>query len=181
MLDRVRYVGEVGLDGSRGFGQHATAQTRVFRAVLGMVSEHGGRILTVHSRRATDEVLDCLGEEHAPSAILHWFSGTPRQLSRAVDMGCWFSVGPAMMCSAKGRSLVSAMPQGRVLTETDGPFGKLAGSNLRPVDSWKAVDELATLWSIGREQVVATLKQNLRCLAYTSGAHNPDHVPVIAA
>ncbi len=181
LLERVRYVGEVGLDGSPGFGQHAAIQTKVFKAILAMVSERGGRVLTVHSRRATDEVLTCLGDEHAPSAILHWFSGTPRQLNKAIDMGCWFSVGPAMFLSAKGRALVSAMPPARVLTETDGPFGKVEGANLRPIDSWRAVDKLAEVWGQPREQIVATLKNNLGQLAKTGGGKNPrQHSPVVA-
>ena len=29
--------------------------------------------------------------------VLHWFSGTKAELQRAVAMGCWFSVGPAMV------------------------------------------------------------------------------------
>lgn len=165
LLENVRYVGEIGLDGAPGFGQHASIQIQVLSRVLSMVSEQGGRILTIHSRRAVDDVLRCLGDEHAPSSILHWFSGTGRQLDRAIAMGCWFSVGPAMLASSKGRALVSKMPRDRILTETDGPFGKYAGAVLRPVDSWKAVDALASLWELSRQEIIEQLKQNLRQLA----------------
>ena len=73
------------------------------------------------------------------------------------------------------------MPQTRVLTETDGPFGKVDGANLRPIDSWRAVDELAEIWGQRREQVVATLKENLGRLAKTRGGKSPEHrAPIVA-
>lgn len=165
LLERVRYVGEIGLDGSPGFGRYASIQLRVFQSILAMVSERGGRILTVHSRRAASEVLACIGEEHAPRSILHWFSGSSRELDKAIAMGCWFSVGPAMMASASGRSLVARMPRDRVLTETDGPFAKHLGESLRPVDCWQAVSGLASVWSIEKSEAIALLKANLRRLA----------------
>lgn len=40
-------------------------------------------------------------------------------------MGCWFSVGPAMLQGARGTELVARMPRDRVLTESDGPFARL--------------------------------------------------------
>ncbi|MGO2232257.1 TatD family hydrolase [Psychrobacter sp.] len=58
--------------------------------------------------------------------VLQFFqhSSTQGQLKRAVNMGCWFTVGPAMLNTKKGQSLVSMMPKDRILTETDGPFAK---------------------------------------------------------
>ena len=53
------------------------------------------------------------------------FPALSRELSRAVDMGCWFSVGPAMLHGEKGRQLVLKMPRDRVLTESDGPFAQI--------------------------------------------------------
>lgn len=53
-----------------------------------------------------------------------------RELERAVALGCWFSVGPAMLAAEKARGLARAMPKERVLTETDGPFAKLTARAL---------------------------------------------------
>src|SRR3546814_10842246 len=65
----------------------------------------GGRVISLHSRRAAGEVLDAIESiRDAGTPILHWFSGTGRQLDRAIDLGCWFSVGPAMLRTEKGRS-----------------------------------------------------------------------------
>lgn len=174
LLSEARYVGEVGLDGSPGYGGHANVQRLVFERTLQLAEERGGRIITIHSRQAVDEVLKALGKwPGAGVPVLHWFSGTERQLRNAIAQGCWFSVGPAMLRSAKGRQLASLMPCNRVLTETDGPFGREKERPLRPVDSWLAVQQLAKLWRLSQEQVVTQLKNNLRTIV----TQVPDLVP----
>lgn len=166
LLPRTRYVGEIGLDGSPSFRGHADIQREVFGAVINASARMGGRILTVHSRRAVDDVLDVLARcPKAGVAILHWFSGTPAQLRRAVEMGCWFSVGPAMLRGDKGRQLAAAMPRSRLLTETDGPFATQGSRPLKPSDSWIAVDQLAKLWGMTKKEAGNQLLNNLRSLS----------------
>lgn len=128
------YVGEIGLDGGKGFKEHWNIQVKVFRHILDSVERSGGRIMTIHSRASAAAVLDEL-KRCAGIPILHWFTGTPRQLKDAIGMGCWFSVGPAMLVTKRGRELVSMIPIDRILTETDGPFGKYNGKALLPWDA----------------------------------------------
>lgn len=102
LLFKTKYVGEVGLDGSREFKQHFSVQKVVFERILESCTRSGGKILSVHSRGATSEVLERLHKfSDSGKPVLHWFSGTKNQLQLAIDMGCWFSVGPAMLCSKK--------------------------------------------------------------------------------
>jgi TatD DNase family protein len=71
--------------------------------------------MTIHSRRAATQVLDALeAHKSAGTPILHWFSGTKRELDRAVSMGCWFSVGPGMIYGQKGRDIVKMIPRDRL-------------------------------------------------------------------
>lgn len=165
LLPDVRYVGEIGLDGGPEFAASWTRQTEVFDAILRMCGQHGGRVYSVHSRRAVTAVLDAI-ERHPMSgtAILHWFAGTARELSRAVSLGCWFSVGPAMLDGAKGRALTSLMPRDRVLTESDGPFAQSKGVALSPWDVSLALAPLATLWETDTAGAGAQLRDNLRAL-----------------
>jgi len=173
LLPRSRYVGEIGLDGGPGYSQHHAIQSKVFDTVLRLSALGGGRIMSIHSRRAVDEILDRLAvTPDAGTPILHWFSGSARQLRRAADIGCWFSVGPAMLRGEKGRALALAMPTDRILTETDGPFASGPEGPLRPADAWQAVRQLATTWSIPVEEARARLLDNLRALSETG----PDHL-----
>lgn len=162
---RTRYIGEIGLDGSSGHGGFAAEQKKAFGLALAISERAGGKILTIHSRRAVDEVLAMLRQYPAAGApILHWFSGTDRQLREAAAMGCWFSVGPAMLQSEKGRRLAAQMPVDRVLTETDGPFATVKARPLVPEDAWVAVRQLALIWRVDQNALTMRLKQNLRAL-----------------
>ncbi|MDE2570135.1 MAG: TatD family hydrolase [Sphingomonadales bacterium] len=173
LLPRSRYVGEIGLDGGPGYGQHSAVQTKVFNAVLRLADTGGGRIMSIHSRRAVDEILDQLAANpNAGTPILHWFSGTAAQLRRATDIGCWFSVGPGMLRGEKGRSLAKAMPRDRILTETDGPFASGSNGPLHPVDAWQAVEQLAAIWGMPLAEAKSLLLENLRSLS----ASGPDHL-----
>ena len=79
-------------------------------------------------------------------------------------MGCWFSVGPAMLAGERGRSLVSRMPQHRVLTETDGHFALLDGASAFPLDVSCAVEALGSLWNLTATEVQRMVDENLRDL-----------------
>ena len=165
LVSETQFVGEIGLDGSERHRASLSVQSQVFKAVLRACESSGGRIMTIHSRAATSLVLDHL-EEHPKSGlpVMHWFSGTPRELARAIDLGCWFSVGPAMLRGAKGQRLASMMPVDRVLTETDGPIARNHGQVLMPWDVKEAEEALGSLWNLSAVRVQRQLSQNLRHL-----------------
>jgi TatD DNase family protein len=165
LLPEAQYVGEIGLDGAPEFRQAWKDQITVFERILAQCTMVGGRIMSVHSRRASGAVLDCL--ERIPRAgtpVLHWFSGDFRDLDRAIKLGCWFSVGPAMLTTEKGRSLAARMPRGRVLTETDGPFAQVNGRCIMPWDVESAMGRLAQVWNLPVGSVTQVMQDNFRNL-----------------
>lgn len=119
------FIGEVGLDfGKRCKGSEAV-QLAAFERVLATCG-HGGKVVSVHAVRAEDAMLDMLerfGTARANACIMHWFSGSSDQLQRAIGLGCFFSVGPKMAASKRGREYVKAIPEDRLLLETDAPAG----------------------------------------------------------
>jgi len=165
IMPRTRYVGEVGIDGSPNLRPSFELQRKVFARILRESAKLGGKILSIHSRRAATPVLDALSIEPGFGAgVLHWFSGNKKELDRAIELGCWFSVGPAMLLGTKGRDLISRMPPHRVLTETDGPFAQLNMKPLLPTDVTVAEEGLASIWGISKAQVSQRIFQNLRGL-----------------
>lgn len=167
LLPRTKYVGEIGLDGSPELKGQWEDQRYVFDYILSACEAAGGKVMTIHSRRAVEAVLDSLQAHPAAGVpILHWYSGGQRDLRRAIDAGCWFSVGPAMLLGEKGRKLVASMPRDRILTETDGPFATLDGRPALPWDVRTAVEMLAELWKIAVEDVDSLLDENLRKLSH---------------
>jgi TatD DNase family protein len=165
LLPDARYVGEIGLDGSPEFSSSWSDQCVVFDEILKSCGDAGGRIMSIHSRRSTSQVLDRLAHtSKANIPILHWFSGTLKELERAMALGCWFSVGPSMLRSAKGRQLVLQMPRDRLLTESDGPFASFNNRSALPWDVSEAVDTLTNLWGISQGAAPEALLNNLRRL-----------------
>jgi TatD DNase family protein len=178
LISETHYVGEIGLDGSPELRIHAGVQKRVFARVLRVSARHGGRILSIHSRRAADEVLECLrAEPDAGIPILHWFSGSKSQLKAAVAQGCWFSVGLPMLRSGKGRSLVADMPKDRILTETDGPFANDGGRTLTPTDAARTVAALGELWGISAEATDLRISANLKALTSFPSSAATNSIP----
>lgn len=166
LLPEARFIGEIGLDGSRRHRPSLPLQTDVFRTILRATADSGGRVMSIHSRGAAKETLDEL-EQHAGASIpvLHWFSGTQRELRRAIDLGCWFSVGPAMLKGEKGRKLAELMPVDRVLTETDGPFTRNGSQPFFPWDVCQAERILAQLWGLGVADAQQRLYENFSTLS----------------
>lgn len=162
LLPQTRYVGEIGLDGSPENRAQWEDQLTVFDRVLRLCADAGGRVLSIHSRRATSAVLDQLEAQPASGTpVLHWFSGTSRELQRAIQLGCWFSVGPAMLASQKGLALTAKMPVDRIITETDGPFARINGIAAFPWDCGRAIPVLASMWAKPEEAVQEQLDDNL--------------------
>lgn len=167
-------VGEVGLDGSARYRQNFDLQTQIFSAVVKRAQALGGRILSIHSRAAANEVLDIL--EQSPgfgTAVLHWFTDSAPLLRRANSMGCWFSVGPAMLTSANGRKLAAIMPMDRVVPESDGPFAKTSGNPIMPWEASGVAEQLSSIWCLPAATVSAALLRNgttLRSILAGSGA-----------
>jgi len=163
LLSSANYVGEIGLDGGRGFKDHWKVQLKVFQHILRSVNNAGGRIMTIHSRASAAAVLDVLlGVDGIP--ILHWFTGTQSQLKKAIDIGCWFSINPSMLETKKGYDLARMMPKERVLTETDGPFTKLSGRFLYPWDASLVIGKMACIWKCDIREAEAIIEHNFKQL-----------------
>lgn len=169
LVEQTRYVGEIGLDGAPEFKPHWNDQVEVFERILAACSNAGGKILSLHSRRASKDVLSRLAQHpRAGIPILHWFSGTLKEVERAIEQGCWFSIGPAMLVSSKGRALLERMPRDRVLTESDGPFAQVDSRSIWPWEAARAVLDLSVVWKIPPAAVKQQLSLNLERLASVS-------------
>lgn len=165
LLPKTRYVGEVGLDGSIPHRATLDDQSAILMEILLMCAASGGKIISLHSRGARGRLLDLLATEpKAGWPILHWFTGSVREIARASEMGCWFSVGPAMTSSEAGLRSVSAMPRERVLPETDGPFGMVKGRALHPWDAMGVCARLASVWGEPIAAIREQLQANFRKL-----------------
>lgn len=167
LLPQVRCVGEIGLDGGAASRRDWETQSAVFEHILAKCSAAGGRIMSIHSRKAASHVLDMLAKfPDAGIPILHWYSGGYEDLKRAIAFGCWFSVGPAMLQGVRGTALSARIPRHRILTESDGPFARVDGRRAFPWDVDVAQLRLAKIWGLTDKETEEILHGNLRQLFY---------------
>lgn len=188
-----RFIGEVGLDfaGVRDTEESRALQTDAFARILAACDEAPrpvdgaaavsddtamaanrtpcGKLISIHAVNAATAALDVLEQQGTLSrhqAIFHWFSGTSDDLQRAIKLGCFFSVGPRMLASRRGREYARQIPAGQLLLETDMPARE--GDNL-PAEVWRAelgnaLSGIAQLKGIDREILARELAETSRRL-----------------
>ncbi|MEO9365291.1 MAG: TatD family hydrolase [Nitrososphaera sp.] len=120
-ISRIKGIGEIGLD--RAIvkdGDEFKAQIKVFERMLS-IAERYGKPVSIHSRRAVDDVIDTLSSYRIKGVLLHWFSGSKKQLAIANSKGYYVSYGPVLVYSKEKQVLLSNTARDLVLIETDGP------------------------------------------------------------
>lgn len=165
LIPECKYIGEIGIDGSQPYRDSMVLQKTIFNRILDESRKNGGRIFSIHSRNAASDVLDCIENNlEAGKFVLHWFSGTKREVERAITLGCWFSVGPAMLDTKKGLELAKLIPKEKLLTETDGPFAMLKKESLKPGEVKFAEEIIGGMWKKNRIETLNILIENLNSL-----------------
>jgi TatD DNase family protein len=145
LLKTTRYVGEVGLDNLNKSPGNYETQKSVFSKILSACAEHQGKILTIHSRRADRDVISMIGNKFPGKVILHWFSGSLKELDLALSYGFYFSVNYSMTKSVNGQKIINALPLDRILIETDGPFILYKKEKASPLMCGVIADEVCRL------------------------------------
>lgn len=122
--DRVRAVGETGLDYFRTGEEGRAAQHESFRAHIEMAIRHD-KALVIHDRDAHEDVLAVLGEVGFPDRwVMHCFSGDAEFARRCLDRGAYLSfAGTVTFKNAQPvRDALALAPRDRILVETDAPY-----------------------------------------------------------
>jgi TatD DNase family protein len=140
--ERVRAVGETGLDAYRTGEEGRAAQERSFRAHVA-IAKATGKALVIHDRDAHADVLRVLDDEGAPEhVVMHCFSGDERFAADCVKRGYVLSFAGTVTFknAAYLREAARVTPPDQILVETDAPFltpmpyrGRPNGSYLIPL------------------------------------------------
>jgi TatD DNase family protein len=121
-LDSIDGIGEIGLDPVyAGINESSyDKQKEVFQSMLAL-AERTKKPVSIHSRGSLDHILEMLKTYDIRNGLLHWFSGSKKQLARSTDMGLFVSYGPVLIYSEEKKVLLKNTPKNRFLVETDGP------------------------------------------------------------
>lgn len=150
-------VGETGLD----FQEKCTnrvEQEECFAAHLDLARELN-RPVAVHCVRAWGRLVEILRVHPAPRVLLHAFGGAAELIPELVELNCWFSFcgSAANPQSKRVRASAAAVPNGRLLIETDSPDFPLAGClpPNEPANLAVVVRAIAELRGIAVEKLAA--------------------------
>ncbi|WP_444949866.1 TatD family hydrolase [Micromonospora ureilytica] len=122
--DRVRGIGETGMDFFRTGDEGRAAQEESFRAHIAIAKRYG-KTLVIHDRDAHADVLRILDDEGAPDrVVLHCFSGDADFARECVHRGYLLSfAGTVTFGSATAlREAAALTPVDQLLVETDAPY-----------------------------------------------------------
>ena len=155
LAESTPFVGELGLDGASRVPMNM--QRRTLATALGVLQQNP-RITSLHSYRATSEILRLIDECPQPGLILHWWLGTKSETNRAIELGCYFSVN---ISSVRRRALLSQIPLDRFLPETDHPFGDKGQGTRRPGEVGQVEAALAEVHGLRTEEIRTRTWQNL--------------------
>jgi TatD DNase family protein len=136
--ERVRAVGETGLDFFRTGEDGRGAQLRSFEAHI-EIAKSNNIALQIHDRDAHAEVTETLLRVGAPKkTVLHCFSGDAEFARVCIDNGWYMSfAGTVTFGNASGiREALSIAPRELILVETDAPFLTPAPFRGRPNGSY---------------------------------------------
>ena len=154
-------IGEIGLDGT--YHVPYDRQKQIFGSMLAL-AESTGKPVSIHSRKALDDVLDMLSSYKIRGVLLHWFDGNKKQLAKAMDMGLYVSYGPALVYATDKQVLLRNTERSKFLVETDGPvsYSRCFG-NTPAVPTGFLVSVIASVvrtLNIPYEEITNLLEQN---------------------
>lgn len=119
------YIGEIGLDFSMNYINTKISQIEVFTKIISWCELLDQKVISIHALKSASTLLEILSryKKHNENIyIMHWFTGTSAQLSKAVEFGCYFSINPKMLKTKSGIECIRKIPLDRILLETDAPF-----------------------------------------------------------
>jgi len=131
--NRVRAVGECGLDFNRDFSPRPQ-QEKVLESHLALAVELQMPVF-LHERDANQRLLDILRDyrDRLPAAVVHCFTGEQRALFSYLDLDLHIGITGWICDERRGahlHPLVRDIPRGRLMLESDAPY--LLPRTLRP-------------------------------------------------
>lgn len=164
-LDRVRMLGEIGLD-YHWDTSPVDIQKKVFRRQIAIAKEHDLPI-TIHNREATADCYQILKEEGLPAAggIMHSFGGTREEAERFLDLGMHLSFSGVVTFKKSDavREAAKITPLNRLLIETDAPYlapVPMRGKRNEPAYVRYVAEHLANFLEINIEDLAQQTTQN---------------------
>lgn len=169
VLPSSSYVGEIGLDFSPRRVETRELQLSFFDQIVAACAMREGLLISIHSVRAESEVIDIMKAHRLADAndvVLHSYAGSSENLSRAIDMGAFFSIGSRMLATKRGREYARVIPSDKVLVESDLPSfsGQNASAQDIRDDLEATLRQLAHMRDVDQQELTLQITERSRAL-----------------
>lgn len=161
-------IGEVGLDKSAKSTAPIEDQIRTLEWQLDLAQEHDLPV-SLHCTGAWDIIYHILRNRPGLRHMLHGYHGSPEMTRELTRLGTWFSIGLSAVSHRRRPigPIFDAIPQERLLIETDAPDGRLPGQSAphtasEPADLTLVCDALARTAKLPASEIAAVTNRNAR-------------------
>ena len=163
-IDKVTAVGEVGMDFHWAEKEKTyQKQAENFRKIIRFCIRIKKPII-IHSRKAEEECLQILEEEIKNKEIpvvQHCFSGRKSLMTKAIELGHYFSIPPNIIKASNFQTLVKKAPLTQLLTETDSPWlSPYKDKKNEPANVVETIKKIAEVKGISDKEVAEHIWDN---------------------
>ena len=159
--DQIIAVGEIGLD-YYWDKEHHDEQKEVFRKVLKLAVKLNKPVI-IHAWAGEEDCINILEEEIQGKipVILHCFGGRKSLVTRAKELGYYFSVPPSTVRTSNFNTLIKKVPIEQLFTETDAPWQSLIKGEINEsANVLETVKKIAEIKDISVEEAADKIWQN---------------------
>jgi len=161
-LSQIIQIGEIGMDFCHETKETQKEQEKLFKAQLELAEELNLPV-SIHARSAEKEVLDVLENYPKVTKILHCFCGNMKQVARAANMACYFSITTALDRMQNFQKALEIIPKNKILTETDAPY--LSPQKYKDLPNEAAyieetIKQIAKIWGKSVDETEKIIEEN---------------------
>jgi len=159
--DKIVAIGEIGLD-YHWDKEHHQEQQEILRKIIQFAIKIK-KPLIMHTWDGEEDCINILEEEVQGKipVILHCFAGRKSLVTRAKELGYYFSVPPSTVRTGNFNTLIRKVPIEQLLTETDAPWQSLIKGEINePANVLETVKKIAEIKDISIEEAADKIWQN---------------------
>ena len=116
LIKDANLIGEIGMDAC-WCETPFEDQERAFVMSLDLAKKYNKPII-LHTKMMEARIYEIL-KDYDLDMVIHWYS-CDKYVREFIDLGCHFTVGPAIFVDENVRNMVKLLPLDRILVETDG-------------------------------------------------------------
>lgn len=116
LIKDANLIGEIGMDAC-WCDTPFEDQERAFVMSLDLAKKYNKPII-LHTKMMEARIYEIL-KDYDLDMVIHWYS-CAKYVREFIDLGCHFTVGPAIFVDENVRNMVKLLPLDRILVETDG-------------------------------------------------------------